>query len=151
MYELLLESWFGIHPIFKELNCWELIRKIDAICIIHIASAKRFYDLIEVDSIDFGQHKTEEEIFYYCGKIILYNKVTGALIIGYIINEDDITMDLVTKGGKKINLIKSTYHLLICISYGSGLEYYCYSFQFTEDCNYDVVEYYSIHIIISRN
>jgi len=54
MYELLLEVWFGIHPMFEELNCWELIRKIDAICIIYITLAKCFCNLTEVDSVDFG-------------------------------------------------------------------------------------------------
>ena len=116
------------------------MNKYNAVAIIHITSANRFYNLIWIDSIDFSKYVILKEIFYYCYKIILRKKVNSTNVIGYMINEDNTSIILVTRGNKKMNLIKPTHNPIVRLLHSSSTEYLYYRYEFTKDINYEVVE-----------
>ena len=116
------------------------MNKYNAITIMHITSANRFCNLAWIDSIDFGKYIILKEIFYYCCKIILRKKGNSTTVIGYMINEDNTSIILVTRNNKNMNLIKPAHDPIVRLPHSSSTEYSCYRHEFTKDANYEVVE-----------
>jgi len=80
-------------------------------CLLHIASLRRFMELFTINGANFSMAISKEFIYYYSGKIILVDKCTRRTSIAYIhdeakIDEIRIKLSLYIRDGQDIQLIK---------------------------------------------
>lgn len=129
----------------------EIVSKTENRCIIHVASANRMCELMNIDGIILSQAETEYHKFEFTGKIVLRPKSFGTEIVGYIKSESSAVINIITRGGEQIQMKRPFYNKeQMKYAYGSHGECTIYDFNRMSDSMYEVIEYHPIRIIISN-
>ena len=72
---------------YSNLLSYELIKYTPRTILIHISSSTQIMEFLTVDRIVFPAQTIELHKYYFCGRIIVQDKIMGITKVGYIIDK----------------------------------------------------------------
>ena len=133
---------------FELLKDYKRVKKIDKMCLIHIYSASRMVELLQVDKLKLSKVHIKQCAYYYYRKITLCEYLSGCTLIGYITDKTEELLNACIRGGR---IIEIRYPMNI-----PSYEYGCGRFSKKTICDldtiecmlYNILEYHLIRIYI---
>ena len=118
------------HILFGESLSWfkenKLINSTKKTSVVYIASASRLKELFTVKKLTLIESIVYEYKYKFCRKVILKHRTNRRSIITCIIDENDISLILVTLGSQYISIFRLLHGLSnLKVAYGKYGEYHC--------------------------